>query len=176
MRLLVISCSLNPESRSRELARVAVEKLNTLGADAELFDLTTINLPICDGDSAYEDPAVPVASGKIAAASGILVAVPIYNYDVNSAAKNLLELTGSAWRGKVVGFIAAAGGHGSYMSVLSFANSLMLDYRCFILPRYVYVPDAHAEDKTFGTAAIAARIDELAMELIRVTRALMTSP
>ena len=42
------------------------------------------------------------------AADAILLAVPIYNYDVNAAAKNLVEHTGSAWENKIVGFLAAA--------------------------------------------------------------------
>ncbi|MDP6500219.1 MAG: hypothetical protein QF847_03295 [Candidatus Marinimicrobia bacterium] len=61
----------------------------------------------------------------------------MYNYDVNAAAKNLLELTGSGWNEKTVGFICNAGGDKSYMSVMSFANSLMLDHRCKIIPCFV---------------------------------------
>lgn len=173
MKFLVISCSLNPESRSRQLARAALDHLLEQTGDADLLDLSTLALPLCDGDAAYSAPEVGPAVARIRAASGILIAAPVYNYDVNAAAKNLVELTGSAWRGKVVGFIAAAGGHGSYMSILSFANSLMLDFRCFILPRFVYLPDAHADDDTFGRVAIARRIEELSAELVRVTKALL---
>ena len=46
----------------------------------------------------------------IEAARVIIVATPIYNYDANAAAKNLVELTGSAWEDKTVGFLCAAGG------------------------------------------------------------------
>jgi FMN reductase len=91
---------------------------------------------------------------------------------VNSAAKNFLELTGQAWEGKVVGFICAAGGHGSYMSVMPFANSLMLDYRCHIVPRFVYAAPAHIDESTFGDEALNRRIEELAAETQHVTDAL----
>jgi len=127
---------------------------------------------MCDGAEAYSDPQVQTIATQISAADGLLVATPVYNYDVNAAAKNLLELTGSSWAGKVVGFLCAAGGQSSYMSVMPFANSLMLDFRCFILPRFVYAPDAEAADHDFGEAAIGKRIDELARELIRVATAL----
>ena len=52
--------------------------------------------------------------------------------------KNMIELTGSAWEDKIVGFLCAAGGHTSYMSVMSYANSLMLDFRCVIIPRFAF--------------------------------------
>ena len=50
----------------------------------------------------------------------------------------MIELTGSAWEDKIVGFLCAAGGMGSYMSVMAYANSLMLDFRCVIIPRFVF--------------------------------------
>ena len=106
------------------------------------------------------------------AAQGVIIATPVYNYDANAAAKNLVELTGRAWTGKVVGFICAAGGTSSYMSVLGLANSLMLDFRCHIVPRVVYAPEAEAEDAEFGEAAIAKRIEALAAEFLRLTAAL----
>ncbi|HTB64086.1 MAG TPA: NADPH-dependent FMN reductase [Opitutales bacterium] len=138
MRLLIFSCSLNPASRSAQLARLALEDCVAEGRDAELVALEPLNLPVCDGDGSYGHPAVVTLTEKIRAAQGIILAVPVYNYDINAAAKNLVELSGEAWTGKVVGFICAAGGPGSYMSVMPFANSLMLDFRCVIAPRFVY--------------------------------------
>src|SRR5258708_22156636 len=77
-------------------------------------------------------------STEIKAAHGILIAARVYNYDVAAAAKNMIELTGSVWEDKIVGFLCAAGGDGSYMSVMAYANSLMLDFRCVIIPRFVF--------------------------------------
>src|SRR4051812_30939474 len=98
-----------------------------LGSDAEHIDLRQFPLPLCDGDAAYSDPNVNILGAKITAARVILVSVPIYNYDANAAVKNLVELTGSAWEEKIVGFACAAGGQSSYMSIMALANSLMLD-------------------------------------------------
>ena len=52
------------------------------------------------------------AAELVAAARCVLLAAPVYNYDVNAAAKNLVELTGRAWEGKVVGLLLSAGGRG----------------------------------------------------------------
>lgn len=48
----------------------------------------------------------------------VLLAVPIYNYDGNAAAKDLIELTGGTWEDKIAGFACAAGGASSYMSIM----------------------------------------------------------
>jgi FMN reductase len=172
MRYLVLSCSLNPDSRSRILARMVHRHLAGRSGGAEFVDLQDYNLPLSDAGACYGHPDVLALTPKVRAAKGIIVATAIYNYDVNSATKNLLELTGRAWEGKVVGFICAAGGHGSYMSVMPFANSLMLDYRCLIIPRFVYAAPAHIDESTFGDEVLNRRIEELAAETERVTEAL----
>src|SRR5438034_11602701 len=83
-------------------------------------------------------PGSKKLSSAIESADGILIAAPVYNYDVAAAAKNMIELTGSAWENKIVGFLCAAGGTASYMSVMAYANSLMLDFRCVIILRFVF--------------------------------------
>src|SRR5204863_3376940 len=101
---------------------------------------------------------------QIKSADAILLAAPVYNYDVNAAAKNLVELTGSAWEGKTVGFLCAAGGHGSYMSVMSLANSLMLDFRCLIVPRFVYAVGSDFTGEAVSSPKIKERLSQLCGE------------
>jgi len=166
--LLVISCSLNPGSRSRIMAKAALEDLE----GAELVDLAETELPLCDGGAAYGHENVAMLAQKISTAKGILVATPIYNYDVNAALKNLIELTGRHWTGKVVGFLCAAGGDGSYMSVMAVANSLMLDFRAVIVPRFVYATGAHFEGPEIADADLRHRISSLASDLTAFSSAL----
>ena len=97
-----------------------------------------MDLPLCDADKCYGMPGSKKLSATIESADGILIAAPVYNYDVAAATKNMIELTGSVWEDKIVGFLCAAGGHASYMSVMAYANSLMLDFRCVIIPRFVF--------------------------------------
>ena len=172
MRCLTISTSLNPSSRSAGLAAAARAAVAGLGVEAESLDLRDRTLPLCDGGACYADPAVGEAAAAIAAADLLLVGVPVYNYGVNAAAKNLLELTGGSWTGKTVGFLCSAGGKGSYMSVMGFANTLMLDCRCLILPRFVYADPAATDADGEPTAELQARIEALAAEGVRVASAL----
>ncbi len=175
MQVLVISCSLNPDSRSAELAREAVAEFDARQARAELADLRDYDLPLCDGQDAYAHPQVGELARLIRDADAVLMAVPVYNYYANAAAKNLIELTGKAWNDKIVGFMCAAGGHGSFMSVMALANSLMLDFRCLIVPRFVYSTGEgfHAA----GLApAVAERVGRLADDTVRLVRALKAAP
>ena len=132
---LIISCSLNKGSRSKIMATHAYE---LYCKDAKLIDLSLLEIPFCDGNECYNSPVVKKLKEQIISAKSIIIASPVYNYDLNAAAKNLVELTGRAWTDKLVGFICAAGGKGSYMSPMSFMNSLMLDFRCIIIPRFIY--------------------------------------
>lgn len=138
MAFVIISCSLNPRSRSRVLAHMAAEQIRQRGEKTTFIDLRDHSLPFCDGAPASSPPAVSHLAEAIANADAVLMGLPVYNYGVNAAAKNLIELTGAAWEDRIVGFLCAAGGRSSYMAPMSFANSLMLDYHCLILPRIVH--------------------------------------
>lgn len=166
-KIAVVSASLKPTSLSRVMARYAAEILKNNGTTVDFVDLQEVELPLCDAGSAYGNPLTLRTQARFEAVDGILVAVPIYNYSINAALKNLVELTGSKWEGKVVGFLNAAGAGSSYMSVMGLANSLMLDFRCVIVPRFVYATRNAFTDDQITDRTIAARIEELSKELVR---------
>ena len=132
------------------------------GIAAQLIDLRSVPLPFCDGEEAYDHQSVIALAKAISEARVIIVATPIYNFDASAALKNLIELTGTSWEDKVVGFLCAAGGSMSYMSVISFANSLMLDFRCLIIPRIVYATSEDFSDGQLSSSVVRDRIRELA--------------
>jgi NAD(P)H-dependent FMN reductase len=167
MNIVLISGSMNPKSHSRLLIEEADKALRALGVETRVIDLAKIPLPICDGGAAYEDPRVDELATIIKNADAILVGVAVYNYGVNAAVKNLLELTGSAWEDHVVGFLCAAGGRSSYMSVMNFANNLMLDFRCLILPRFIYAVGNDFAENGVSNPEIRERIDQLAEDAKR---------
>src|SRR5271170_6106133 len=154
---LIISASLRSASLSRIMAETLREAYAKLGVAHQLIDLREYVLPLCDGEAAYEHPHVTTLSALVEAARVIVVATPIYNFDANATAKNLVELTGSAWENKTVGFLCAAGGASSYMSIMSLAGSLMLDFRCLIIPRFVYAKNEDFISKKQPTPEIILR-------------------
>ena len=168
MSYLVISTSLREGSRSKIMAKALIDTIN----DVEFFDLKENPLPMCDGDKCYDLPEVIDFRKKVKNAKGIIMAIPIYNFNVSSGAKNIIELGGKMLYDKVFGFICAAGGKSSYMSVMSFANSLMIDYRCFIIPKFVYALKSDFDESEITSSDIKERINELGKDLVRISEAL----
>lgn len=173
---------MDPNSYSFILAQHIHRELGKHTNSNDFIDLRTYPLALCNGtnQSAYAGADVKELHDRIARAHGIILAVPIYNYDVNSACKNLIELTGSAygesqsgmaWRHKVIGLAAAAGADVSYMAPLGILNSLMLDYRCVVIPRYVYALQTHFE-QCHPSPEIQCRLTELAETLVQFSRGL----
>jgi len=174
-QFLVISTSGNSESNSRIMGRVAFQHLQKRGANSEWIDISALDLPLCDADKCYLNPAAQKLKKTIAAADGMIVAAPVYNFDVSAAAKNMIELTGDAWEDKIVGFLCAAGGMSSYMSVMAYANSLMLDFRTVIIPRFAYATGDAFDGDRMVDKKIEKRVEQVADEVIRFTRALRGS-
>lgn len=162
MSLLIISSSLNPDSNSRKLAHAALEHAKAKGYEVNFIEMCKYPVDICDGGSSFSHESLEPLNKLIGDASAIVLCGPIYAYAMAAATKNLIELTGKNWTGKPVGLMAAAGGKNSYMAVLGTANSLMLDYRCPIVPKYVYGDASQFDEKTGElSAALAARVAEL---------------
>ncbi len=171
-KYLVVSTSGNSTSNSRRMGRLAFKHLQKLEVDCEWLDLSELDLPLCDADACYAEPGAQKLGKAIKAADGIMVAAPVYNYDVSAAAKNMIELTGKAWEDKIVGFLCAAGGNASYMSVMAYANSLMLDFRCVIIPRFVFATGHAFDGDKVTDDKIDTRIEQVAADLVRFTKAL----
>jgi FMN reductase len=174
MPILVISPSLKPASRSRVLAREAHRVARDFG-EAGFLDLRDHPLPLADG-ATFNLPAVEALAAAIRGASAILLAAPVYNFDLNAAAKNLIEHTGKAWEDKVVGFLLAAGAQRSYMAAQSFAGSLALDFRSVVVPRFVYAVREDVSPERILSDDITHRVAELVRATDRLAKALVPAP
>ena len=170
--VVILSCSLNPTSRSHKLALAADAFLRARDVSVDLVDLAEHDLPLCGRPGAFDHPAVKTLTSIIGAAGAILVSSPVYNYDLTAAAKNAMELTGSSWTDKPVGFLCAAGGQRSYMSPVGFANSLMFDFRCLIVPRFVYCTKDDFTEAGDPGPEILDRVEQLAGAVVDLSRAL----
>ena len=146
-KITILATSLRENSNSQKLARLFHKLAKDNSLEAELIDLRELNLPMAGTPGSWDENNLAHLKLAVESASHIVFAVPIYCYDVNAAAKNIIELVGRSFTKKIVGFICAAGGSNSYMSVMSMANHLMLDFRSLIVPRFVYT-DYSSWDET----------------------------
>jgi hypothetical protein len=55
---------------------------------------------------------------------------------------------------------------------MAYANSLMLDFRCVIIPRFAYATGDLFDDEKLSDKKIISRIEQVAAELVRFTAAL----
>lgn len=172
MRQLIISCSLSPNSHSAIMAKRLSDEITGLGDEVRLIDLREFELPFCDGGACYALPSVQTLQAAIKEASAITIATPIYNYETGGGTRNVIALGSDAFTGKIIGFLCAAGGDNSYMAVMSLANSLMLDFRCIVVPRFVYASGAAFTDGRLSEPKVEGRITEIANELHRFASAL----
>lgn len=168
MKTLIICCSLSKNSKTNILSRYAADVFINHDQEVELLELSDYQLPICDGRECYLHPDVIELNQKVSQADCIIFSCPIYVYDLSAVAKNLVELTGrgSAWNKKSVGFICMAGTMASFMSVMPFANSLSFDYKCVIVPKFVYATAAAFEDNILTSEDIKKRLTELVDDVL----------
>jgi chromate reductase len=113
LRVLAVAGSLRAGSFNRGLARAAIDVAPD-GLALEPFDIAGI--PLYDGDlEAQGDPdAVRRFKAAIAAADGVLIATPEYNYSIPGVLKNALDWASRAPERallhKPVALIGASGG------------------------------------------------------------------
>ena len=175
MKIAIISSSLNKKSHSLILSEYAKKLLESSNIDVQLINMKDYSLPLCCAEEAFNDANVLKIKSILTPVDSIIFSTPIYNYEVNAVLKNLLDLTGDAWKEKLVGMMCSAGGNNSYMALMGFANSLMLNFRCIIIPRFVYASKDVFDnvEKEINDPNIKNRIKELCDTTIKLTRALI---
>jgi FMN reductase len=162
----IVATSLDGGSRSQLLAREAARQLAARGVSVDLIDLRGMELPAAGQAGAREHATCVCLRTALARSTHLVLAVPVYNFGANSTAKALIELIdGSALAGKTVAFMCAAGGARAYMAVLGLANSMMLDFRCWIVPRFVYALSGDFDEHGIKDPDLSERIGTLLQDM-----------
>ena len=117
VRILAVSGSLRQESLNRKLLDAGVEALRARGAEVDVLDLNTVTMPLYSQDIEDAEGLPPGAlefKRRIAAADGLLFAVPEYNASVPGGFKNALDWasrgTEDVLRGKIGAIMSASPG------------------------------------------------------------------
>ena len=172
---LIINSNLDKGGRALCLSQILINKFNEkhdINSQSKIILLNEFQLPLCNGKNHLNNSIVSNLGNQIHNSDGIIICTPIYNYYVNSALKNLIEMTGPSWKEKIIGFTCLAGAEKSYMSIMSFSSSLMLDHRCIIIPRFVYVSGNDFVNDTEVNAEIDKRLNFLVADMVKFVEAL----
>jgi chromate reductase, NAD(P)H dehydrogenase (quinone) len=142
--LLGICGSLRRASLNRALL-AAVRDALPAGAEMTIYD--TIALPIFNSDL-DDPPPVLRLKAAIAAADGLVISVPEYNYSIPGGLKNALDWASrppesSPLRGKPVGMVGAASGMSGTIRAQTHLRQMMIysDSPCLSQPE-VLIPRA----------------------------------
>ena len=155
MRVLILSSSLDKNSRSRELAHICQRVLEPLDIQTTFVDLAEFEIPNFDNDTIYQTPVYRHLHEITRQSDGIVMCSPVYNWGVSSELKKYVEYIGStppdgslegALFDKVITFANSGGLPHSYTAFREMATSLMLDFKCIINPYHVYAHNRHWSD------------------------------
>ncbi|WP_285724465.1 NADPH-dependent FMN reductase [Psychromicrobium xiongbiense] len=123
-------------------------------------------MPPFDNRTIFGSEAFSSAHALIREAESVVLALPVYNWSVGSAAKNLIEATGAtgddgrkaAWFDKLVTLLCAGGLPHSYMAYGALAMSVMLDFKCVVNPYVVYATERDWDDTGLLSSRLGARL------------------
>ena len=177
MSIITICANLTESSSTKTLSELVHQNILEHDKNASFISMHDYPIPICDGRESFSNQNVQRLNEQLENAKGFVLATPVYNYTINSTLKSLIEHCGSAFKNKTIGFICTAGGEKSYMSMMPTINSMMLDFRCIVLPRFLYVTSANFNsDKTITDPEILKRITQFSEEITNLTKCLEKMP
>lgn len=94
MNLVAIPGALREGSHNRQLLKLAAKLLEAGGAKIDWVELRKLDIPIYDGDMEASTGLPPGAlelAARIAAADGVVIASPEYNFGVPALVKNWID-------------------------------------------------------------------------------------
>jgi NAD(P)H-dependent FMN reductase len=184
-KILAFAGSLRHDSWNRKLLRAAVDAARAAGGDVTLIELADYPLPLMDEDLEARE-GLPDNAQRLKALfkdhDAFLIASPEYNSSIPPLLKNTLDWVSREWQGesglvpyrdKLAAIIAASPGQFGGMRMLPHLRQVLNTLGVLVLPGQFSLPHAGtAFDPENGMLKAPARLHELVMELVRMTRAL----
>ncbi|KAM3100836.1 NADPH-dependent FMN reductase [Phormidesmis sp. 146-35] len=174
VKVVAIGGSLRSDSYTYQALQQAVDRLNALGAEVEVLDLRTLNLPFCNGGDDYSDyPDVARLQKAVKEADALLLASPEYHGSVSGVLKNALDLMSfEEMAGKVAGLISVLGGQ-SNSNALNDLRLIMRWVNAWVIPEQIGVAQAwqaFSPDGKLLDKKLSERFDRFAQSLVENTR------
>ena len=176
VKIVGIAGSLRPNASSYQALAVAIQRVQALGADAQVLDLRQMQLPFCNGDKEYPDyPDVIRLREAVQEADSLILATPEYHGSVSGVLKNALDLMSfDQLSGKVTGLISVLGGQ-SNSNALNDLRVIMRWVHGWVIPEQVAIGQswkAFDKDGKLLDEQLSQRFDKFAESLVENTRKL----
>jgi len=176
VKIVGFAGSLRADSYSQQALQAVGRRVAALGAEVEIIDLRSLNLPFCDGGDDYPDyPDVQRLKQVVRDADGIILVTPEYHGSVSGVLKNALDLMGfEEFTDKVTGFISVLGGQ-SNSNALNDLRTIMRWVHAWTIPEQVAIGQAWKAfdaDGNLRDENLAKRLDDFARSLVENTQKL----
>lgn len=176
VKIVGIAGSLRPGSYSQKALQVAARRLTALGAEVEILDLQSLDLPFCNGGDEYPGyPDVERLRQAVREADGLVLVTPEYHGSVSGVLKNTLDLMGfKEFSDKVTGLISVLGGQ-TNNNALNDLRTMMRWVHAWTIPEQVAIGQAWQAFNEAGELvdpALSKRLDAFAQSLVENTRKL----
>ncbi|WP_102346335.1 NADPH-dependent FMN reductase [Bacillus sp. Marseille-P3661] len=170
MKILGISGTI-VGSKTAALVKKVLDEVQELNPDieVELLDLSNYDIQFCDGrDPSLYTGDTKLIIDKVTLADFYVIGTPIFNVSMTGTLKNLLDLVPpSAFRGKVMGFVANGSTYQHYLVIDNQIKPIAGYFRAFVAPSSVYVlKEQFNEINEIIDTDIIDRIKTLASELV----------
>ena len=144
--LMVVGAATPPGRLAAAVAFAAAGAKNTAAVD--VLNLAELPVDICDGRALdqYGQPTRQ-AVARIAAASAVLIAAPVYRASYPGVLKNLLDITPvEALQSKPVGIVAMGGSPHHFLGVDWQLREVLTWFGALVAPTSVYLTGADFKD------------------------------
>lgn len=170
IKIHVISTSASEESKSRQCLPFLINSLKKIGVKITQSDIRDFT-PIWVDDKELKE--IPKEYYKLYSTvkkvDGVILAFPVYNYTISSAAKAISEIIADALEDKPVGFLVAAGSIRSHLVVAEFMKSMMFEQNTLCYPKFVMVTKEDLIDNKLSQE-LTKRIEEFAQGFAQFTK------
>src|ERR1700722_5931708 len=166
MLIVGIGGTTRPGSSSEKALRYALALAEAQGAEVELFDGASINLPMYAPESPLRAEGAQRLNGALQRAQGVILSTPCYHGSVSGLLKNALDYTEDMCQdaepyldGRAVGLIVCGHGWQSTGVVLSAFRSIVHALRGWPTPMGVAINTLvdHFDEKGVGMSEQSER-------------------
>jgi NAD(P)H-dependent FMN reductase len=172
----VVLGSVRPRRLSERPARLLVERLTAVGAQAPLVDLRELDLPVYGHRSDQDDhPGVGRLQVLAAGADAMVWLTPEYNHSFTSAVKNAVDFLHAEIRRKPVAVCGLSGGGLGGARAVEQLKLVLIELHAVPVRDSVYFSDARRIFDEAGALQVPnylGRIDDMVAELIWYARTL----
>ncbi|MFT3977674.1 MAG: NAD(P)H-dependent oxidoreductase [Sphingomonas bacterium] len=192
VRIGVISGSIRQGSHNMALAALGAERVRAAGAEAEMVDLSTYDLPLYSQDLELRacPPDARRLKATLVACDGLLIATPEHNGTISALLKNAIDWASrpsdgespialTAYRGKAAGIMAASIGPFGGMRALAHLRQVLGTIQMMVVPEQLAVPlagNAFTAEGALADPLANAILDGLAARLVDVSTRLRVAP